>query len=95
MRIIRRDRKSPKLSEYFEVHDWKNYKIIVHALKSTSMVIGAVALSEKAKELESAAKENNEEVLLAEGENSYKEYETVLCELLRVLEEKKVQVGER
>lgn len=68
----------PKLFAYFETHDWENYRIIVHALKSTSLVIGAVALSEKAKELEIAAKESNEEVLLEEGEAFYREYETIL-----------------
>lgn len=67
-----------KLCEYFQLRDWKNYKIIVHTLKSTSLVVGAVAISEKAKELESAAKENNEELLLAECEKFHKAYEAVL-----------------
>lgn len=43
----------------FEKKDWKNYIIEVHALKSTSMSIGAVKLSGLAKELESAGKSGN------------------------------------
>lgn len=44
--------------KYFEEKDWENYRIIVHALKSASMTIGAEDLSEKAKALEMACKEN-------------------------------------
>lgn len=43
----------------FEQGDLKNYKIEVHALKSSSLNIGAVELSELAKELEAAGKEGN------------------------------------
>lgn len=44
------------IDELFEKKDWKNYIIEVHALKSTSMSIGAVKLSGLAKELEAAGK---------------------------------------
>lgn len=47
------------IDELFEKKDWKNYIIEVHALKSTSMSIGAVKLSELAKELEAAGKSEN------------------------------------
>ena len=68
----------PKLLEYYEKRDWKNYKIIVHALKSTSLVIGATAFSEKAKRMEQLAKEEAEEMLLAECEAFLKEYKEIL-----------------
>ena len=42
----------------YEEEDWENYRILVHALKSTSLSIGAVELSGQAKVLEMAAKEN-------------------------------------
>ncbi len=42
----------------YEEEDWENYRILVHALKSTSLSIGAVELSGQAKALEMAAKEN-------------------------------------
>ena len=44
------------IDKLFEKKDWKNYIIEVHALKSTSLSIGAVKLSELAKELELAGK---------------------------------------
>ncbi|MGN0667304.1 MAG: ATP-binding protein [Huintestinicola sp.] len=47
------------IDDLFEKKDWKNYIIEVHALKSTSMSIGAVRLSELAKELEAAGKSQN------------------------------------
>jgi HPt (histidine-containing phosphotransfer) domain-containing protein len=51
--------KAEPMRKYFEAQDWANYQITVHALKSTSLTIGAVELSEQAKALEMAYKENN------------------------------------
>lgn len=51
--------KTAKLQAYFEAEDWENYQIVVHALKSTSLTIGAITLSKEAKALESACKEGN------------------------------------
>jgi HPt (histidine-containing phosphotransfer) domain-containing protein len=51
--------KAEAMTQYFAAQDWENYRIIVHALKSTSLTIGAVELSEQAKALEMACKENN------------------------------------
>ena len=68
----------PKLSEYYETRDWKNYKIIVHAIKSTSLVIGATAFSEKAKRMEQLASENAEEALLVECDMFLEEYKEIL-----------------
>ncbi len=44
-----------RLSETYRKEDWKNYEIYVHALKSTSKMIGAAELSEMAKALEATA----------------------------------------
>ena len=49
--------KIPALMDFYEQKDWGNYEIIVHALKSTSKMIGAMELSEEALKLEKAAKE--------------------------------------
>ena len=48
--------KCAHIGELFANKDWKNYIIEVHALNSTSLSIGAVKLSELAKELEMAGK---------------------------------------
>ena len=48
--------KKERLEQCFENEDWENYTIAVHALKSTSLSIGAKILSEKALALEKAGK---------------------------------------
>ncbi len=50
--------KTEMLNSLYTAEDWENYKIQVHALKSTSLVIGAEKFSEAAKAQEFAAKEN-------------------------------------
>ena len=47
-----------EMQRFYEANDFKNYAILAHALKSTSGTIGADVLSELARELEMAAKEN-------------------------------------
>ena len=41
-----------KIERYLQEHDIKNYTIIVHGLKSSSRLVGALELSEEAKRLE-------------------------------------------
>ena len=48
--------KIQRIARLYEERDLQNYVIEVHALKSTSLSIGAVKLSEAAKELEAAGK---------------------------------------
>lgn len=45
-----------KIESLFAAKDWKNYTIEVHALKSMMVSVGALGLSEQAKELEQAGK---------------------------------------
>ncbi|MDD7177942.1 MAG: ATP-binding protein [Lachnospiraceae bacterium] len=47
------------LNTVFEEESWENYQVYIHALKSTSLTIGADELSGHAKDLELAAKEAN------------------------------------
>lgn len=51
------------LREYLDAGDLKNYAILAHALKSTSRMIGAAALSETAGQLEAAADAGQAEVI--------------------------------
>ncbi len=48
--------KGKEISEYYEKEDFENYRIRVHALKSTARTIGAETLSELARDAEEAAK---------------------------------------
>ena len=60
-----------ELAKCFEAEDLPNYRVNAHAIKSTSLTIGATELSAKAKALEYAAadgdlafvKENNDELV--------------------------------
>ncbi|MBQ3686981.1 MAG: Hpt domain-containing protein, partial [Treponema sp.] len=44
------------LEAFAGAEDWKNYTILVHSLKSSARLIGAVTLSEAARELEQFGK---------------------------------------
>ena len=56
--------KITSMNGYFELRDWKNYEIIIHAVKSTAKMIGLSELSEDALMLEMAAKGENESYIL-------------------------------
>ena len=63
------EKRAEKIQAAFDADDVKNYQILVHALKSTALSIGAENLSEQAKKLELAAKENKvEEITANHGE---------------------------
>ena len=66
------------IEAFYEVKDWENYRILVHALKSTSLSIGAVELSEMAKQLELAAKEENHYFIDSHHDDAMKEYRRIL-----------------
>ena len=57
--------KEDKIEQFFNEKDWNNYKTLVHALKSTSLTIGAVSLSEEAKALEMAAMDKDEDYIMS------------------------------
>ena len=67
---LEEDRRA-ELVKYYETDDLANYRVVAHAIKSTSLTIGATELSAKAKALEYAAadgdrnyiRENNDEML--------------------------------
>lgn len=59
-----------------QIRHWHNYTIEVHALKSSSKQIGAIALSEKAAALEKAGNENNGEIIHQNTEEMLDEYLT-------------------
>lgn len=86
------NRKTETLDEAFRKEDWENYRITVHALKSTSLSIGAAALSEQAKALEMAAKENRIEDIRAGHSPMMANYQKLLDDLeAAVGEEQNVQ----
>jgi len=67
-----------RIERLFEEKDWKNYTIEVHALKSMMMSIGAVPLSEQAKQLEQAGKRGDAAWIMVSHGSVMKEYKRVL-----------------
>lgn len=66
------------LARYFKEQDWKNYVICVHALKGNAKGIGADKLSEMAKKLEMAGKENRIEYILEQHEAMMENHDRLL-----------------
>ena len=79
------DKKSAEIEEFVNEGDWRNYTILVHALKSSARLIGAQKLSDEAKYLEKCGDEENESEIrektpaLLELYRSYKEQLSSLC----------------
>ena len=83
-----------EIEKFFDNQDWKNYTTKVHALKSTSRIIGAAELSELAKNLEDAGNAEN----ISEIKNStpkllqlYRNFD----EVLKFLQDKKVDDADK
>jgi HPt (histidine-containing phosphotransfer) domain-containing protein len=66
------------LKELYEQEDWKNYVIEVHALKSSSLSIGAKELSEQAKRLELNGKAGDYGFIKQNHDSMYRLYTKVL-----------------
>jgi HPt (histidine-containing phosphotransfer) domain-containing protein len=73
------------LREQFDAADWKNYGISAHSAKSTSRMIGALVLSERAKELEFAAKANDAETIRGTHEPFLRDCELLAGQLEKLL----------
>ena len=67
--------KSGHMRETFAAKDWKDYSVYVHALKSSSKMLGATQLSEEAAKLEAAAKANDADTVAAGHEDMLDRYE--------------------
>ena len=77
--------KAEVLEQFFDAKDWSNYRTSIHALKSTSLTIGAVALSGKAKELEWSAKDGDEDYIQAHHKGVLAEYRQLTDKLRHIL----------
>ena len=71
--------KTKGLKKFLVEKDWKNYEIIVHAIKSTSKMIGANDVSADALALEKAAEKEDEAFINSNHSRFIDDY-TALCE---------------
>ena len=73
--------RSDALHGYFEAEDWINYRVQIHAIKSTSQTIGALHLYEVAKELEEAVKDGNYPFVKERHESVLGEYRELIQQI--------------
>ena len=77
--------RADRMQTFLADGDLKNYEILVHALKSNLKMLGSEALSERAKEMEFAAKDSNA-ALIAEKHGALNDdCRSLAAELLRIL----------
>ncbi len=87
---IRKGReKYRQIEELCKTQNWKDYIIEVHALKSTSLSVGATKLSELAKKLELAGKAGDYDIIEKQNAELLELYKNVLEEGLTLLPEEK------
>ncbi|MCR4926361.1 MAG: response regulator [Lachnospiraceae bacterium] len=77
--------KRKEITKAYETGNMADYETYVHALKSTSLTIGAVTLSEHAKALEYAARDGNYGYIKDNHEAVIKEYGDLLGRLTGIL----------
>ena len=75
---FRKNEKSKQLETFFRAQDWDNYRIIAHSLKGNALTVGAMHLSEHAKELEFAARDNRIGEIMEKHGPFLKEYRDLL-----------------
>ena len=78
--------KADRLQEFFKLRDWSNYAVLAHALKSSSRMIGAAALSEAAAKLETAADEGRTQDVTRGHEETLESYRAAARAILQTLE---------
>ncbi|MCR5322808.1 MAG: DegV family EDD domain-containing protein [Lachnospiraceae bacterium] len=78
--------KSDELNGFYSNEDWENYTIKIHALKSSSKLIGAMELGERAQLLETAGKEKNIDYIKEKHEafmEDYVKYRELLADIYK------------
>ena len=79
--------KIKKIKKAFQEEDYENYKILVHSVKSSTANMGAMVLSEKAKALEHAGINGDNEFITQnhfEFIECYEQLTNKLCELMHI-----------
>ena len=83
------DQNYQNIATLHQEHDTRNYTIKVHALKSSSRIIGAAELSELAKELEAAGDRMDWDFIKTHHGAMMKQYRTLLIALKEAVEKQK------
>ena len=78
--------KESQLQVDYEAKDWNSYSILIHSIKSTSRLIGASRLGDKAEALEMAAKKGDEAFICKKHTPFMKMYASLRDTLTKALE---------
>lgn len=76
-----------KIQQFFQEEAWTDYATLMHAVKSTSLTIGATELSAGAKEMELAAKAGDYATVKAKHQQVMNQYLELLQKLRDIVEE--------
>ena len=76
--------KQAEIASLYESGSWADYAVKVHALKSTSLTIGAEALSAQAKELELAGKRDDADFIHAHHPALLRAYKELCAHIARI-----------
>ncbi len=77
--------KVDELCKFFAEENWADYRVSIHGVKSTTLMIGGEDLSAKAKELEMAAAEGNADFIKANHEKVLEQYKNLLSRIKEVI----------
>ena len=77
--------KAHNLQKSYETENWHDYSIYVHALKSSSRMVGAAALSMRAAKLEAAANVVDSGTIHTEHDSMMEEYELMTAVIRSVI----------
>ena len=75
------DSRYNELIKNYEEKNWETYRVCIHAVKSSSLIIGILRLFEKAKLIEAAVKEGNFAYVSENHPSFMKEYKDILSKL--------------
>ena len=81
---VEEDRRE-ELEKLFGEENWPEYRVIAHAVKSTSLTIGAEELSEKAKALELASADGDGDFVKANHQEMMDMYADILSKIQEAL----------
>ena len=73
--------KSDELNGFYNAEDWENYTVKIHALKSSSRLVGALVLGDESEKLEMAGKENNIDYIRTNHAKAMEMYEDIINSL--------------
>jgi len=83
--VYLRDRFDTALQEAYEAEDWPTYQRVAHSIKSSSNMIGATDMFEKAKSLEMAVKSGDYAFVKENHDNIMKDYKELLDKIQKAL----------